>query len=288
MRGYYNTQQPQMSSYRPMFSVNDIFTQIIIVNFVIFLIANIYSNIVGSYSFFIDYFALPTSTEAFYKPWTLITHQFLHFNFWHVFNNMLLLLIFGRLTQLFFGKVETVSIYIISSIVAGIALILFFNTGEAIGASAAVYGVMFAAVLYRPNYQINLFIIGQVKIKWIALFIAVLGIVIDFRSNTGGKVAHLFGAMFGAFYGYKRKYFIDILRPVHKLLSKIGIGKHIDTSKFKRKKQDRLLTNYVKPIDRDVPLQYRIDKILDKISKKGMSSLTTDEKKLLDKYHSKL
>ncbi len=286
MRGYY-TQQSQMSSYKP-YSINDIFIQLIIINFVIFLIANIFSNIVGSYAFFTDYIALPTSSEAFYKPWTLITHQFLHFGFWHVFNNMILLLIFGRLTQQFFGKVETVSIYLIGGITAAIALIMFFNTGEAIGASASIYAVMFATVLYRPDYKINLFIIGPIKIKWIAVFIAVLGIVIDFRSNTGGKVAHLFGGLFGAFYGYKRRYFIDFLRPVNKLLSKIGIGKHIDTKKFKRKKVDRLLTKDVKPVERDVPLQYRIDKILDKINKKGIKSLTKDEKKLLDEYHSKL
>jgi membrane associated rhomboid family serine protease len=287
MRGQYHVNQNRQSSYHPT-TVNDMYIKIIIVNTIIFLFANISINFFNLGDFFANYVALPLSTTAFGKFWTFLTYQFLHISFWHLFNNMIILWIFGRLAQLFFDKTTILSVYIIGGISAALLTLLFFNSGGVLlGASGSIYAIMVATAYYRPNYTINLFIFGPVKIKWIAIVLVVLGIVIDFKSNTAGKISHLGGGLFGLLYAYYRLRFRDILRPVTKLLSKIGVNKNINISKFKSTK-DRLLTNNTKPIERDVPLQYRVDKILDKINKKGIKSLSKDERKILDEYHSKL
>jgi len=286
MRGLYYNRNVQ-KSYRPT-TINDMYIKLIIVNTIIFLFANISVNFFNLGSFFANYIALPLSTSAFSKIWTFLTYQFLHLSFWHLFNNMIILWLFGRLTQLFFDKTTTLSIYIVGGISAALLTILFFNSGGVLlGASGSIYAIMVATAYYRPNYTVNLFIFGPVKLKWIAIILVVLGVIIDFKSNTAGKISHLGGGLFGLIYAYYRLRFRDILMPFTKILHKTGVNKNIDLSKFKSKKY-RLLTNNVKPIERDVPLQYRIDKILDKINKRGIKSLTKDEQKILDEYHSKL
>ena len=55
------------------------------------------------------------------RPWTLLTHMFVHANFNHLLLNMLVLLFFGMELERRVGKTKFLEIYILSGIVAALA-----------------------------------------------------------------------------------------------------------------------------------------------------------------------
>ncbi len=108
------------------------------------------------------------------KPWTLITYCFTHYGFLHLLFNMLTLYWFGTLVQEFIGNRKLLNIYIIGGLASGLIYIAIYNllalssqsgsihinniSPTILGASAAVYAVMFAAVALLPEYEFYLFV----------------------------------------------------------------------------------------------------------------------------------
>jgi len=258
-------------------SIKDLYVQLIVVNLAIFLLANI-ANSLGS-TFFMEWFAIQLE-HPFLKIWTLITAQFLHVSFGHVFSNMIFLLLFGFYAQHFFKKQSVLSIYIIGGI-AGILLSLLIGktmgqpSGVSYGASAAVFAIMGAVAFYHPEFKVNMFLIGPVKLKWIAIVLAIFGVVIDFGGNVIGSLAHLGGGLFGMYYAYMyRRKGKNILGWLDKWFAKIGLGNETSTTKSK-------VTSPPMRRDPRSNSSLNLDKILDKISKSGMNSLSKEEKDFL-------
>jgi len=254
---------------------------IIIINVIVFIIVNIAMAIAqmsgNSTESVIQFVAIPTSfTTALSKPWTFITHMFLHLGFWHILGNMLLFYIMGKYLQMILTDKQILYSYILGGLF-GVSLIFVFFSNDAmfsLGASAAVLSIVMATATLMPNYYINLFLLGPVKIKWIALFMFVTSTLLDFSNNTGGKIAHIGGAIFGIIYAMHLQKKYNLSSPVF-LRSGEQIS-HSTTQKYKPSIDD---------IDRSlrVDKNKKIDEILDKISKKGYDSLSKDEKqKLVD------
>jgi hypothetical protein len=96
-------------------------------------------------------------------------------------------------------------VYLLGGISGAILYIISFNvfpafTGmvadsSAIGASASVMAVVIAIAVYVPDYTVNLFLLGRIKIKYMALAIFILTSFMDFSVNSGGKIAHMGGAL---------------------------------------------------------------------------------------------
>jgi len=148
----------------------------------------------------------------------------------------------------------------------------------AIGASASVMAVVVAIAVYVPDYSVNLLLIGRIKIKYVALAIFILTSVMDFSVNSGGKLAHIGGALFGYIYTVNLRQGRDLGK---------GINKIIDFFATLFKPRRKLRVTYKK---RSTDYEYnkaridhqeKINKILDKISKGGYDSLTKEEKDLL-------
>jgi membrane associated rhomboid family serine protease len=233
--------------------------------------------------------AVPASLKVLLvKPWTLVTYMFTHKDIWHILFNMLWLYWFGRIFLEYLDQRKLVAVYLLGGISGAIVYILSFNifpafTGlvsesVAIGASASVMAVVIAIAAYVPDYSINLFLVGRIKIKYVALAIFVLTTVMDFSVNSGGKLAHIGGAILGYLYTIN-------LRKGHDIGK--GFNRIIDffTTLFRPRK--KLRVTYKKPAsDYDynktkAEHQARINMILDKISKVGYDSLTKEEKDTL-------
>ena len=259
-------------------SIKDLYIQIIVLNLAIFLIANI-ANSMGS-TFMVDYLALPLQNPL-PRFWTIITAHFLHVSFGHVFNNMIILLLFGYLAQYLFRKQSVLSIYVIGGVFSAMIILLVSRAigavGVAYGASCSAFAIMMAVVVYKPNFVVNLFLLGPVKVKWIALVLIVLGVVIDFNMNIMGNIGHIGGIIFGSYYGWKARQGVNPLKWFDDLFKKWKLGE----------------TNTVRPSTRTVEVNKKreyhyqsnlnVDAILEKISKKGMGSLTKEEKEYLEK-----
>jgi hypothetical protein len=220
--------------------------------------------------------------------------MFLHKDIWHILFNMLWLYWFGTIFLQYLDQKKLVSVYLLGGISGAVLYILSFNifpafagvVGEsvAIGASASVMAVVIAIAAYVPDYTVQLLLIGRVKIKYMALAIFVLTSFMDFSVNSGGKLAHIGGAIFGYFYTLNIRQGRDIGRVINRALDFL-------VTLFKPRK--KMKVTYKKPsTEYDYNAmksehQARINTILDKISKGGYDSLTKEEKETLFKESQK-
>lgn len=135
----------------------------------------------------------------------LLTYQFLHADFWHIFWNMYGVWLFGSLIERVLGKAHFLTLYLVSGVIGGVCFLLA-NLGmpaRCIGASGALYGVMVASALAFPRAQF-LFILFPVKL-WVMVLIY-LGMDIAGAMNGGGNIAHLahLGGALGGFIYMRR------------------------------------------------------------------------------------
>jgi membrane associated rhomboid family serine protease len=270
-------------------------TRLIYINIAVFLILSLAAIAgflldnpdIASKTFLL--FAIPSSLKALLlKPWTLVTYMFTHKDFWHILFNMLWLYWFGRIFLEYLDQRKLVAVYLLGGLSGALVYVLSFNIfpafagvlneSVAIGASASVMAVVIAIAAYVPNYSIQLLLLGKIKIKYMALAIFVLTSFMDFSVNSGGKLAHIGGALFGYLYTINLRHGHDIGK---------GLNRLIDFFVTMFKPRSKLKVTYKKPVsDYDynkmkAEHQARINSILDKIAKGGYDSLTKEEKDLL-------
>jgi membrane associated rhomboid family serine protease len=257
-------------------------TILLIVNIAVFFIINISVGIFHS-TVIADFLTLPLNLSEFIvKPWTLLTYMFAHKDLGHLFYNMLLLYFTARTFLNFLNEKKLVYVYIISGLFGGITLLVLsaifpnnFSSSLLLGASAAVIGIVASLAVYIPNLPVSIFGIIEMKYKYYALLIFALSTIIDFSTNTGGKISHFGGALFGLFFGYMLKQGKDISDFSFLKREKKPTLKVVHSNKSK----DSLNANFAD--------QQTIDVLLDKISKQGYENLTKAEKELLFKLSQK-
>jgi membrane associated rhomboid family serine protease len=237
----------------------------------------------------LDQLAVPASLKLLIiRPWTLITYMFTHKEFLHILFNMLWLYWFGIIFLEYLDQKKLVAVYLLGGLSGALVYIVSFNVfpafqgfvpdSMAIGASASVMAIVIAIAAYVPDYTVTLFLLGRVKIKYLALAIFVFTSVMDFSVNSGGKLAHIGGAVFGYLYTLNLRKGRDMGKGINRIFDFLA-------TIFKRRK--KMKVTYKKPADEyeynkvRVEHQELINKILDKISKGGYDSLTKEEKDIL-------
>lgn len=237
----------------------------------------------------LNYLNMPSSpVELLYKPWTLITYMFTHYDFIHILFNMLWLYWFGNIFLQFFTPRQLGGMYILGGIAGAVLFLLAYNifpyfrtvaaNSALIGASASVMAIVFAVSFYRKDYEINLLIIGRIKLIYLALFTLLLDMLAITSSNAGGHIAHLGGAFFGIWFASRMKVGKDLTAPVNRVIDKIvNIGKrkpkmHVS---YKRTETDYEYNARKHRENKD------LDAILDKLKHSGYESLSAEEKKRL-------
>ena len=132
----------------------------------------------------------------------MVTSGFLHVDLSHLFFNMFTLYFFADVVIDWFGPSKFLILYFIS-LVAGSLLALFFHMNEpyysAVGASGAVTGILYSAILLEPGMRLGIMFIP------IPLPAYILGILYLFYSIYGmktrmgniGHTAHFGGAIGG-------------------------------------------------------------------------------------------
>ena len=246
--------------------------------------------------------------ELVKQPWSLITHMFMHSfapgsffgGILHILFNMLWLYWFGRIFLSFQSNRQVLPIYLLGGLSGAFLMILAYNifpvfdgaTALGVGASAAVMAIVFATVVLVPNYEVRLIFFGGVKIKYIAFFILILDIISIPGGNSGGSIAHIGGAAFGALYmqqlkegrdlgGWLNRFFDWAADLRGNLFSKRPRIIHKDPNK-KTKQANR--RRKAKAATKDSSSkQQKLDSILDKIGDSGYESLSSEEKEFLFK-----
>jgi len=250
------------------------------------------------------------------RPWSIVTHMFVHLGVWHLVMNLLILWWMGGMFRSYFGDRRTLSTYLMGGLSGWLAYFILLNAvpgfggsgGFALGSSAAVMALMVATAAYLPDVTIRLFLIGPVKLKWVALAYVLLDYAALSRgANVGGHIGHLGGAAYGLFYMQGMKSGRDFGAPLERLLDalatlfskgsgrtsggmktrskgKRGKGLHaVHRSVDKKGRTQRAPTDEEFNAERK-SRQERIDRILDKISKVGYDQLTKEEKDFLFRF----
>ncbi len=254
------------------------------------------SNAPEAYDSFLRLLAVPSGLETLkVRFWTLITYMFFHKDFFHILFNMLLFFWFGRFFMEELGEKKLLGIYLLGGLAGAVLYIAAYNLfpffepvvdqSVALGASASVIAVVMAVSVYVPERRMHLVFIGPVKIIYVALFFFIISSVVDFTVNTGGKIAHMGGALVGVLFALNYKQGKDITRGFDRLMDRMVSWFKPGRSKMKvthRRPMTDLEYN-----KRKVEEQKEIDRILDKISKAGYDSLTKSEKEMLFKMKKK-
>jgi membrane associated rhomboid family serine protease len=253
---------------------------LIIANVAIFFVDYMMGGRLGIYMAFVP-------GRILVEPWTLITYMFAHGGFWHVFLNMLVLFFFGPPLEQRWGSREFLKFYFICGLGGALLSFIFAPMSPIIGASAAVYGIMLAFAMYWPDSPIYIWGVLPVKAKYLVMFMAAVSIMSMFGSGRGDNIAH--AAHLGGFAaGFL---YLKLNGPGGPLG---GFRKMMNKRKLKVVTYDDARTTPARAATsssarrrpagsaEEEKLLDELDRVLEKISTQGMSSLTPQERKLLD------
>lgn len=137
------------------------------------------------------------------KPWTLITHIFVHANLTHLFINMLVLFFFGRELERRVGNRVFWNVFFTSGIVAAIGYTLT-GTGPMIGASGAIFGVFACMAVLAPEMRVYVYFIPM-RIKHVLVLFAIIDFLWIGAPDMIAHTAHLSGLFVGLLMGMRIK-----------------------------------------------------------------------------------
>jgi membrane associated rhomboid family serine protease len=227
------------------------------------------------------------------NPWGLFTSIFSHFEFFHLFMNMIVLYFAGKLFSQLFDDKRLLYTYFLGGIAGGIIEILAYNIFPGlqgaprlvVGASGSIMAIFFAIAFYRPNTVVNLFGIIPIRIIFLALFFLVINFISLVKNDGIAHFAHLGGALIGIWSIKNLHSNNNIITIFQKLGDQIQ-SFFQNLTKPKKTKFTVQTGGRVKKTDEEYNLekkmkQEKIDAILDKISKSGYESLSKAEKAFL-------
>ena len=279
-----------LDALKSFFLQKNMLSRLMLINIVIWLICLFISVFtwlfnISDISFVTKLFAVPSDISALAeKPGSVFTYMFLQEQFGHLFFNMLMLYYGGKIFLQYFSEKQLLLTYIFGGLFGALFFILAFNAfpvfedmkghAFALGSSASVLSILIAAATYRPDYTLNLFLLGQVKMKWVAIVFVVIDFLSITKGNSGGHIAHLGGALWGFLYAFMLKSDFDIYK-IFKKKAKIRVKTVNSENYHKRPKTDEQYNAERAQEQEDV------DRILEKIAKNGYSSLSDKEKEFL-------
>jgi hypothetical protein len=219
--------------------------------------------------------------------------MFVHDDVWHIVANMLWLWAFGYIFQDLAGNRKIIPLFIYGALAGAFFYMLSFNVlpvfhdslpnARALGASGGVMAIAIATTVMAPDYRIFPMINGGIPLWVLTAIFVIIDLATIPYSNPGGHINHLAGAGMGYL-------FVVMLRRGHDW--SIWMNNFFDwvnnlfnpakPKKGKNVKTELFYKSNVPPFKKTSNLsQQKVDEILDKISQKGYSSLTDDEKELL-------
>ena len=246
-----------------------------------------------SYKFEVDRILIDKDSKR------LVTSGFLHVGWIHLIFNMLSLYAFSDFLEMYLGKLNFLLLYF-SSLIGGSLLSLFVhrNHGDysAVGASGAVSGVIFASIALFPDVEIGLLGVPLYFPGWLYGIVyvgySIYGIKSD-KDNIGHE-AHLGGALVGMLVAVilepgawveNYRTILLIALPALFFIYLIATRPHIlliGNQTFSARARHYDIDHRYN--EEKVNKEKELDKLLDKIKRKGMGSLSKKEKEDLEKY----
>ena len=240
--------------------------RLIIANIVVFFLQQTVATATGRWRSFRRWCCI--------RPWTVITYMFVHASITHILFNMLGLYFFGPRVEERLGSNRFITLYCISGITGAVLSMIFAPMAPIIGASGAVLGVMFAFARFWPTAQIYVFGILPIEAR---LAVDSVRAVHDLErvSRIDARRCRLRAPR-----RVRRRVAVPDLSRPHAL----------ERSSFRKQaiplvgkdilgNWKRVDPKAVHEVNRD-----EVNRILDKISAKGLGSLTPQERLFLSNF----
>ena len=123
--------------------------------------------------------------------WQVFTYMFVHGDFYHIFFNMLGLLIFGAQLEKRMGSSEFLLLYLFTGIGTGLFSLLLGMNNVFMGASGAIYALLLAFAVYFPDARIGiLFVPIPMRAPIFVVVFIVMSLVFHF-TGLFGRMSHL-------------------------------------------------------------------------------------------------
>jgi membrane associated rhomboid family serine protease len=257
-----------------------IFVVMALIGVAIFLSGN---SAAGFNALIHEYVAFPVSLSKLpLRFYTILTYQFFHDGLFHLLFNMLWLYWLGQIFLDFLKPRQFHFVYLAGGLAGALFFMLAYHTfpvfkeslaqASIIGSSAAVMAIVVATATLVPDFSIRMLLLGDVKLKYLAVAYVVLDVIGVASSNAGGSFAHLGGAFLGFIY-----------------IKALGKGSDWSNIFKRRPKAPKMKVNKNENYKRNsttkasTVAQAEVDAILDKISKSGYDKLSREEKETLFK-----
>ena len=126
------TMESIFTNLKNTFRAGNILAKLIYINVGLFILIRLMGVIFLLFNIpgisFLQYLQMPSSPELLmYRPWTVITYMFTHFDFLHILFNMLWLYWFGGLFLTFFSERQLGGLYLLGGIAGAILFMLAYN-----------------------------------------------------------------------------------------------------------------------------------------------------------------
>jgi membrane associated rhomboid family serine protease len=240
-----------------------------------------------------QYLALSKAAIVKGYLWELLTFQFVHAGFLHVFFNCLALFFLGRALETSLSPKHWLRIYLGAGIAGGLLhalgnIVAPYNfPSPVVGASAGVCGLLAAFSYLYPQQEIYLWFVLRFPARFFFILSVILSTFFILVPEGGRDMgmahgAHLGGLLFG--YAYAR-WFIhyDWRLPALRLFRRPKVFVHTrHAANWPQAKQVKT------ELPSDEFISREVDPILDKISAHGIQSLTERERKILEAARAKM
>ena len=243
--------------------------RLLIANVAVYLLQLAYPEITPMLAF---------SASGFLRaPWTPITYMFAHASIGHIFFNMLGLFFFGPRVEARLGGGRFLSLYFLSGL-TGALLSTYQPLTPIIGASGAVFGVELAYARYWPRDKIYIYGVLPIEARWLIVIMTIVSIF----GIGGSGIAHL--AHLGGFLGAAvYLYFLERSHNRPRAVKSAPVRAQVKQPPPPRGDDMRRWSTIPRSELHEINRQ-EVDRLLDKISLKGIDSLTPSERAALDRF----
>jgi membrane associated rhomboid family serine protease len=222
---------------------------------------------------------------ALHRPWTFLSYMFVHAGLLHLLGNMLMLYVFGTAVEGRMGSRAFVLYYLLCGVGAAVfalGLSGVMAVSPFIGASGAVLGVALAFAMYWPDAELVVFPI-PVLIRARTLVTVLIGLDVFFSflmpSDGIAHIAHVGGAAFGYLFFRVQRMSRRSPHPPPRAVERVVMVQSGPSEPERRAPVTPARQRRRAEAD---PVAAEVDRVLDKISEKGIASLTPAERRFLD------
>lgn len=244
----------------------------------------------------LGYVAMSLDANTFlHRPWTLITHLFVNVGFFSGLFNLITLFFFGKMFADFVGMHRLWPVFLYSGLCGAVlafsASLIVYGIHPPkgmviVGAVTPSMALLAAVMIVHPDLRLNTLFIQNVPLKYLGVLFILLGMLGAATSTSAefswpSLVAFTGTVGFGLVYGWLFKKnrdiatgFVNLVYRIERAFGKkprmkVIYGRALSDDEYNTLKKEK---------------EYTLDELLEKISTKGIKSLSKREKELLDKF----